>query len=284
MCNGDWLFSVEVPTELPPGSGTVFDPRDVIRYNGLAYTAFFVGASMGVPTGANLDALFLEGNDFSDLVVSFDVPTTLGTPVYDPADLVRVSGGSFSLYFDASAATPPVPKHANVTGADQRGGPVLTFDVPTTLGPTFLTGELVAWDGAAFTSFFADPAWPKSSRVDAMSFPADPGSVPLLLMGKSPLLGGNVVAVWSPSTSAGADDYGIYEGSVGTWYSHQAMLCHDTGGDLTEDFTPATGDSYYIVVPMNGNDEGSYGLRSSGLQRPTGSPTACRPTQALDCP
>lgn len=289
MCNGDWLFSVEATTELPPGSGAFFDPRDVIRYSPVpgTYVAFFGGAGAGIPDGFDVDGAFLVGNDSSPLVLSFDVPTTVGGTTFDPADLVRYQAGAFAPYFDASAATPPIPDTVNVTGSDRTGAlRVLTFDVPASLGATFLPGELVAWNGASFASYYSDPGWPVESVANALSFLADPGRVPppTLRVARSVLTPGYLRLTWGPSTSAGAENYGIYEGTIGIWYSHTAIDCDDALGDRTEEVSPQAADSYYIVVPFNANDEGSYGTRSSSIERPVGSPLTCKPAQGLDCP
>lgn len=285
MCSGNWLISVEAPTSL---GGTEFDPRDVIRFDPVAgsYSLFFGGAGAGIPPGANVDAAFLNGDDSAPLVLSFDTPTTIGAVTYDAADLVRYAGGAFTLFFDASAATPPVPTESDVSGADRWvGKTVLTFDVPTTLGlATYLPGELVSWDGSAFASLYADPNWPVTSRLDAMSFLADPGSVTKVLVDKSALIPGNLRLTWTAATSAGGEDYGIYEGAVGTWYSHTAVDCSDNGGDRAEEVAPGGGNRYYLVVPLNPDLEGSYGRSYGGSERPVGSPNACRPVQGLDCP
>ena len=58
--SGGWLFSVEAPTTL---GGSTYDPRDVIRYNGTNYSLFWSGAAAGLPTGSNVDALSLAGDD-----------------------------------------------------------------------------------------------------------------------------------------------------------------------------------------------------------------------------
>src|SRR5881296_1363186 len=97
------------------------------------------------------------------MILSFDIPTTIGAVTYDPADLVQFQRTGplcsnwmiVGLAFDASAAAPPVPITTNVTGADERGAlTVLSFDVPTTLGAaTFMPGDLVSWNGAAFALF-----------------------------------------------------------------------------------------------------------------------------------
>jgi hypothetical protein len=298
LCSGDWLLSVEAPTDL---GGTTYDPRDVILFDGVNYGLFFCGGPIGVPAGTDVDAAFVLGPDTGDLVVSFDVPTDLsaiGGAVYDPADLVQFmrtgpgcAGWSIvGPYFDASAATPPVALSDNVTGADVRGGDtILNFDVPTAIGsPDYLPGQQVAWDGAAFSLFNASASWPISSRVDAMAFPPDPGSVPSsgaasLRLTKPAGFPPTIRLIWGPASSAGAEDYGIYEGTIGSWTSHTAIDCHDDGGDLQEDITPQAASSYYLVVPNNPNDEGSYGTNSGGSPRPPGTAT-CRPTQALDCP
>jgi hypothetical protein len=283
MCNGDWLLSVESPATL---GATTYDPRDVIRYNSLSntFSLFFGGAGAGVPVGADVDAAFLVAGDSSDLIVSFETPTTIGAATYEPADLVRWAGGAFSLYFDASMATPPIPIDVNVTGADRRGNlRIMTFDVPATLGATFLPGTLVSWDGTTFASYQSDPGWPASSVVAAMSFLPDPGEVPSIRVNKSLLVPGNLSISWAASLSAGAEDYGIYEGSVGSWYSHTAIDCSDNAADRVEDVIPGGGNRYYLVVALNPDLAGSYGRRSSGAERPVGA-SACRPAQGFDCP
>jgi len=284
MCNGDWLISVETPTTL---GATTYDPRDVVRYSpgSGTWSLAFGGAAAGVPVGSDVDAVFLVGGDASDLVLSFDVPTRISATTYEPADLVRWSGGAFSLYFDASAASPPVPDAVNVTGADRRGSlSVLTFDVPATLTATHLPGELVSWDGTAFASLYADPGWRTSSRLDAWSFLPDPGDVSTMLIGKSLLVPGGLRIAWGMSASAGAEDYGIYEGTLGTWYSHTAIDCSDNGSDRVEEVVPGAGDRYFLVVASNPDLEGSYGRHSNGTERPMGSPSACRAAQGFDCP
>jgi len=293
MCSGNWLLSVEAPTDL---GGIQVEARDLVEFDGLsAYTLFFCGAGVGLPDGTDLDAAFLLGDDGSDLVLSFDVPTDIAGIIYEPADLVQFARtgpgcAGWSVvgpWFDASTTMPPVPLSSNVTGADVRGGQtIITFDVPTTLsGSTYLPGEYVSWNASGFASYRFDPNWPISSRVDALSFLPGPGVVPpgSLYVKKSSTTPGNLVLNWSPSTSIGAEDYGIYEGTLGSWYSHYSKVCTDSGGDLTEEITPASGNTYYLVVPLNSNDEGSYGTDSSGSQRPPGT-SPCRLTQDLDCP
>lgn len=299
--DGDWLFSVDAPTEL---MGTTYLPFDVVQWDGGVYTAFFCGEAFGLPAGTDVDAVLLLGQrDDGDLVLSFEAPTTIGGVTYRPADLVALaftgpSCGDWivaGLFFDSTATVPPVPDGVNVIAADERAGmPVLSFDVPATLGPTFLPGELVAWDATlpAFVSVHADPAWPIGARANAVSLLAVPGRIPgiepqQLELGKGPGVG-QITLFWSSSCSAGAEGYGIYEGALGSWYSHAAIDCADDGSPLEEVVNPAPGSSYYLVVPHNPNDEGSYGLDRPlppgiATERPQGAP-ACRATQELGCP
>ena len=89
---------------------------------------------------------------------------------------------------------------------------------------------------------------------------------------------------WFASCSAADIDYEVYEGTVGSWYSHfpVAGLCL-TGG-TTATFDAAAGARYYIVVPTDGPTEGSYGSDSVLAERPP-STTPCIGVQSIgNCP
>ncbi len=285
MTSGDWLFSLAAPTTLP--DGVTYDPVDVVRFDGATYHLFLDGESSGIPPGSNVDALFLAGGDPGDVVVSFEVPTTVQGNTYEPADLVHRVDGQWSIFLDASLTNPPIPVPNNVTGAGEApdGFVVLTFDVPTTLGATtYLPGELVRYAGAAFSSYYSDPAWPAGARADAIAFLAPPGVSPATITVDKSASAGRLWIRWQPSCSWGATDYGIYEGRIGSWYSHRSIDCSDDGADFEEEIAPADGDRYYLVVPRNGDGEGSYGQDSGGAERPVGAP-ACAATQSLAaCP
>lgn len=298
---GYWLFSIEAASNLGGALPTPADPRDVIQRDSAAtYSFFFCGSSVGIPDGTNVDAIYLEGGDTGNLIVSFDVPTTIGTTTFDPSDLVRFKPtgpgcaswtlGSPALAFDASAAGTGIPTSANVVAADRIGGKlVLGFDAPVDLSPslgppTYVPGNLVSWDGANFSIFLTLANWPIKSVVNALSGPANPGRVPPTLhVDKSIITPGNLTLTWSASCSEGASDYGIYEGTIGSWFSHTSKDCHDDPPALTEEVTPAAGSMYYLVVPQNGAEEGSYGLATAG-ERPVGA-AQCQAVQAITaCP
>jgi hypothetical protein len=103
---------------------------------------------------------------------------------------------------------------------------------------------------------------------------------------KTPLLlakaaSGQITLTWDKSCSVTDSNYGIYAGSVGTFMSHVPVVC-STAGLKTATFTPAAGDLYYLVVPNNGNREGSYGFTSANAERPV-STAACFVQQIGPC-
>ena len=103
---GGWLVSVEVATDL---AFVTWDRRDVFFWDGgIVYAPYppYGGALALIPLGSHVDAVLLDQT--AAVVVSFDVPTTIGPVTYDPADLVRYNGVTFDAipYFDASAAGP----------------------------------------------------------------------------------------------------------------------------------------------------------------------------------
>lgn len=65
----------------------------------------------------------------------------------------------------------------------------------------------------------------------------------------------------------GAQDFAIYEGTIGIWYSHGLYAaCPEALLAFTEQITPWVGNRYYLVVPINTckGVEGSYGSCSPG--------------------
>ena len=95
--------------------------------------------------------------------------------------------------------------------------------------------------------------------------------------------GADITLTWGSSCFAPTDnDYAIYEGTIGTYYSHSSRFC-STGGALTKTFTPLGGNKYYLVVPLNGQREGSYGLNSAGSERAAGA-GECLPQLFEGCP
>ena len=233
---------------------------------------------------------------------------TLGPFTFDPADLVRyrrtgAACGNWALAaanpdFDASAAGVGIPTSVNTLDA-ARVGPLRIFslDVPADLGPpgivTYLPGQIVSWNGVAFALYEPLAGWPLSSTVDGLSTVGNPGLVAATLFVNKTVFPqldlSDVILVWAASCSEGASDYGIYEGTIGAWYSHTAVDCADGGAPLTEQITPAAGSRYYLVVPRNTLVEGSYGQKRTSpplvfTERPVGA-AQCVAVQTLTpCP
>jgi len=316
---GDWLFSVEAPSDLG-GSLPVFaEPRDVIWYDASAGTYQFcmVGGAVGIPPRSSVDSIHMDGGDAGDLIVSFDVPTDVtGFPgTFEPADLVRFGAigpgvcGGYAIVaanpdFAAAAAAPGVPISTNADGADGLPGTrrIFAFDVPTDIPPfagpsAFIPGQIAEWNATAsiWQSFTTLSGWPISSVVDGLSCGGTtPGRVdpPTMTVDKASSPVTDLVLTWPGSCAAGAHDYGIYEGTiVSPWtYNHTAKVCTDAAPLLTEQITPGSGNRYYLVVPLNGcnGSEGSYGRCSpgeclSGDERPLGT-AVCAAPQVLPTP
>jgi len=316
---GDFLLSLERPSDLEgvllPAASTA-SPADVIHYDGGSgtYSLCFVGAAVGIPRGHNVDALYRTGGDGGDLVLSFDVPTVLGgSTTFEPSDLVRWVPSTASICpaawtlaaanpaFDASAAGSGLAISINVNGADERGGTfLLALDVPASVSPpaqpTRVPGNVVSFSAGSWGLFAALLGWPIRSAVDGLSYVANPGVVPAnLTVGKTGQFDTSpIVLSWSPSCSPeGATDYGVYEGAIGTWFSHTSAGiddCSDAGGDLTETVHPSPGDRYYLVVPHSGLAEGSYGTCSpsagcgAGNERPAGTAVCASSHVSAACP
>ena len=92
---------------------------------------------------------------------------------------------------------------------------------------------------------------------------------------------GSLSLAWGASCRGGDDDYAVYEGTLGSFYSHAARLC-STSGARSALIAPAAGGTYYLVVPTRAYREGSYGKDSAGVERPAGS-GACFPQLVKPC-
>ncbi len=100
-----------------------------------------------------------------------------------------------------------------------------------------------------------------------------------LTVDKSP--GDEVSLTWGASCSAADADYAVYEGSLGSFASHAPRAC-SSGGALSFSLAPPEGDTYYLVVPVHADREGSYGADGGGLERQAGT-GACAPQTLRAC-
>ena len=110
---------------------------------------------------------------------------------------------------------------------------------------------------------------------------------PRLIVNPSAVSPGDLALSWSGLCFPAAQNYGIYEGDLGNWYSHEKLDCSDDDGDRFEEVTPGTGSHYYLVVPHDDAEEYSYGTDSSDNPRPqpTSNGKRCFPIQGAGaCP
>ena len=101
------------------------------------------------------------------------------------------------------------------------------------------------------------------------------GEALLLTVAKS---GTNLSLAWTaPGGTCQVTGYGLYRGTLPwTGYNHASVNCAITATSTTT--AQGTGSYYYLIVPSNASNEGSYGKSSAGAQRPQGT-TPCKTSQ-----
>jgi len=107
------------------------------------------------------------------------------------------------------------------------------------------------------------------------------GTVAQLAIGK--VGAGDLQLDWQPSCSSDDDDYAVYGGDLGDFTSHTLEQC-SSGAATTAVVSQPVGDRYYLVVPLDGASEGSYGTDSDGFERPVGVATCATQAIATPCP
>jgi hypothetical protein len=105
------------------------------------------------------------------------------------------------------------------------------------------------------------PPEPGSGQVPA----ADPGSMLRLARGSGDV---ELLLSWGDSCSPLDTEFNVYQGTLGSFQSHEPLACHLDAHAMA--FAPAVGDGYYLVVPTDGSHEGSYGTTSGGAERQQG--------------
>ena len=102
--------------------------------------------------------------------------------------------------------------------------------------------------------------------VPPVSELSGPGATDQLLVGKA---GSDLVFTFEDLGSE-AGSYNLYQGDIGTWYSHSSALCNQmpaqAGGALQLVYGPGPGDHYFLVTASDCT-EGTAGTDSSGVER-----------------
>ena len=152
------------------------------------------------------------------------------------------------------------------------------------MGPAF---AVFGWsDNRAGT----DDVFVQNVNLDGTLGPAasGPGEVANLIIDTGPGAS-QLTLTWAPSCSPGAD-YGVFEGTLASLragtYDHGPLVCSDALPSLEETIIPSATSTYYLVVPLDANAEGSHGeQRVNGVdqERPVGS-ARCVAAQTFGCP
>ncbi|GAA0716583.1 hypothetical protein [Dokdonella soli] len=110
----------------------------------------------GLPDNAVLHDFHIEGN--GNILFALDIGVTLGGTYFDPADVIRFSGSSFSKQFDAAAAGVPRGVHCDGVARLGSNGPLLlSFDKTFSVGGiTIQPADVIAFSGNAFGAKLLD--------------------------------------------------------------------------------------------------------------------------------
>lgn len=171
--NGDEWFSVDIPVELAGGS--VAMPADVVCFDGSSFSLRFDSRSLGIPPGANVDAV-AEAADGS-VILSFDTPVSFAGTIVDSDDVVSFDGNAATLLFDGDGET------GNVDAVDLAadGALFLSFQIGGERGGVAFEDEDVllyrpgtgVWELAVDGSV-VHPAWSEANLQALWILPAVP--------------------------------------------------------------------------------------------------------------
>ena len=184
---GVFLFSLDTTASL--AGGVVANPNDVVSWNGATHAILFDGATRGIPSGVQVDAIGFSNG----LVLSFDTDVALpGGITAADEDLVKVIGSTYTMVFDGSNFG--IDRALDVDGAQALvgGGYLVSFDTAGTVGAiTFQDEDILKNIGGTWSMEFdgsvADPDWGPAD-MDALQVP-EPGFVAMLGTGAFALAG-----------------------------------------------------------------------------------------------
>jgi hypothetical protein len=125
-----------------------------------------------------------------------------------------------------------------------------------------------------------------ASLFDPAGYVPDGGAVPGNPLRLTRLADDSVRLEWDPSCMTSDGDFAVYEGVLGSYSSHQWVVCTTAG--ITQWDAPAQpGSQFYLVVPHNGIREGSHGFSrdaDGGLVERPEAGFFCFPRTIGSCP
>ena len=106
------------------------------------------------------------------------------------------------------------------------------------------------------------------------------GRIPTTMRMNKTAVAGVLMLSWDQSCMA--DDYGVYEGQLGDWYSHARVSCADQDLlPLSENIRAAPGNRYFLITTHD-RTETPAGFDSAGQMRPQAAPgQRCVTVQAV---
>ena len=257
--HGEQLLSFST-TVLLPGGATA-RPGDVWRYDGVTYALEFDAAAVGLPDGANVDAVAVYG---SALLLSFDVSLDIGAVHFEPEDLVLFDGATFSVFFDGSVAG--IAPGLDLDAADYLacdGHLLLSFDGSGTIGGVAFDDEDVleydrsaiwemAYDGDAH-----DADW-SPADLAAIQATVNLGPGPPVVFGQTVTVDSNKSTLRWPSAVSFRAVRGPFSSFVGIGaYAVNATVL-GTGNSMNDSATPAAGTGFWYLVKRGGCSQTSW--------------------------
>jgi DNA-binding beta-propeller fold protein YncE len=110
---------------------------------------------------------------------------------------------------------------------------------------------------------------PPTSSPTPPEVSAAPSGVPLMV---TPVSASASLDLSFEDVGALASAYAVYEGGIGTWYSHSGVACSilppASGGRRVQRVLPAVGNRYFVVTAIAPCAEGTSGADSFGMQHP----------------
>ncbi|MBP7149079.1 MAG: hypothetical protein KBD01_16240 [Acidobacteria bacterium] len=137
----------DVPADL---SGATYKASDIAAAADASYAL-----ALALPENARIDAL--QRLSSGQWLVSFEAPTRIGIVEYDPRDVVRTDGASFSLFW--SGSTNGIPAGVNIDALALAGSDtaplLLSIDVPAQIaGLNVRPADVLRWSGGSYTKSF----------------------------------------------------------------------------------------------------------------------------------
>jgi len=141
----------------PPGVGGAADDADIYYWNLTAFSRMIDASVLGLPNGANVDGLVRVDNTHFYLSFSANSTTVPGIGNVQDEDVVYYNAGTWSVYFDGTAAG-LTAANQDLDAFDIVGG-VLYFSTAGNTNPPGVAGaaddaDIYAWNGTSFSRVF----------------------------------------------------------------------------------------------------------------------------------